>query len=392
MTPKRATFVFASDLAPIRAFAPIMASNPAAVYGDLLPILRGADYRIVNLESPLDPADGFIVKSGAAFTGEPRHAAALTAGGFGAAVMANNHTFDCGDKGFFATRETLRQNGIAPVGAGADLAEAREPLAIEVNGVKILLFAISEGEDMRGATADTPGVRPWEVEELAAEIRRAKGSCDAVVVSAHCGLEYQPYPSFYVWEAFRRWAEAGADLILGHHPHVPQGMTRFGGVPAYFSLGNFVFYQPLPLFWRKTGYLVEFAAGEGGILSHRAIPYRIGETGVRLLRDAEIAEFDAMTAKLSAPLADEETARRAWHAVLAYNGVEGFRAELAKIGDALRDDPPRGAAMLRNRVCCMQHRTQWTDGMTRIADGTVADAPAEYLETVREFMTREVPK
>ena len=393
MKDRTAKFVFAADLAPIRKFAPVMAADPAAVYGDLLPVLREADFRIVNLESPLDPGGGFIVKSGAAFTGEPCHAAALTAGGFDAAVMANNHTFDCGDKGFFATREILRRRGIAPVGAGADLAEAREPLAIEVNGVRILLFAISEGEDMRGATADSPGVRPWEVEELAAAIRRAKGSCDAIVVSAHCGLEYQPYPSFYVYEAFRRWAEAGADLILGHHPHVPQGMTRFGGVPACFSLGNFVFYQPLPLFWRKTGYLVEFTVGEGrGVLSHRAIPYRIEETGVRRLRGDETAEFDAMMTKLSAPLADAESARRAWHAVLAYNGVEGFCAELEKIRNTLRDDPPRGAAMLRNRVACMQHRTQWIDGMTRIAEGTIADAPAEYLAVVREFMTREVPK
>ena len=390
MSKKKAAFVFASDFAPIRKFAPIMAADPAAIYGDLLPHLRKADYRIVNLESPLDPGDGFIVKSGAAFTGEPNHAAALIAGGFDAAVMANNHTFDCGDKGFFATREILDRNGIAAVGAGANLAEARKPLAIEVNGVKILLFAISEGEDMRGASAASPGVRPWEVGELAEDIRRAKGSCDAVIVSAHCGLEYQPYPSFYVFEAFRRWAEAGADLILGHHPHVPQGMTFFGRTPAYFSLGNFAFYQPLPLFWRKTGYLAEFTVEEGGALVHRPIPYRIGETGLRLLRGAETAEFDKAMKKLSAPLADPDSARRAWHAVLAYNGIKGFRAELEKIAAALRDDPPRGAAMLRNRVACMQHRTQWIDGMTRIADGTIADAPAEYIETVREFMTREV--
>ena len=388
----KATFIFASDFAPIRKFAPIMAADGAAIYGDLPAELRKADYRIVNLESPLDPGDGFIVKSGAAFTGENIHVSALTAGGFNAAVMANNHTFDCGNKGFFATGKILHRHGIATVGAGANLAEARKPLVIEVNTVKIVLFAISEAEDMRGATDASPGVRPWEVEELAQDIRRAKDSCDAVIVSAHCGLEYQPYPSSYVFDAFRRWAESGADLIIGHHPHVPQGMTFFGGTPAYFSLGNFAFYQMSELFWRKTGYLVEFTVGSGGVVTHRMIPYRIGENGLRLLRGAEIDEFDQTMKKLSAPLADADSARRAWHAVLAYNGVEGFRAELEKIASALRDDPPRGAAMLRNRVACMQHRTQWIDGMTRIADGTIADAPAEYLAMVREFMTRELTK
>ena len=105
--------IFASDLAPIRKFAPLMASDPEAVYGDLLPVLRSADCRIVNLESPLDPGDGFIVKSGAAFTGYPEHISSLKAGGFDLVVMANNHTFDCGEKGFSATRRLLQNNGIA---------------------------------------------------------------------------------------------------------------------------------------------------------------------------------------------------------------------------------------------------------------------------------------
>ena len=382
--------IFGSDFAPIRKFAPLMAAEPEAVYGDLLPILRGADCRIVNLESPLDPGTGFIVKSGAVFTGKPEHIASLEAGGFDVAVMANNHTFDCGDAGFFATRDLLRGHGIAAVGAGAELAEARRPAVIDAGGTKVVLLAISEGEDMRGATAYSPGVRPWEVEALAEDIRREKKAGAVVIVSAHCSLEYQPYPSFYVYEAFRRWAEAGADLIVGHHPHVPQGMARFGGTAAYFSLGNFVFYQPVKFYYRKLGYMLEITIDGGRIAAHRPIPYRIGDDGLRLLAGGEKAEFDRLFAKLSSPLADEESARRAWHAVLACNGVAGFCAELENILDKLRTDPPRGAAMLRNRVRCMQHLTQWSDGMTRIADGMIDDAPADLVAAVRDFLTREV--
>ena len=387
---KPVKLIFASDFAPIRKFAPLMAAEPEAVYGDLLPVLRSADCRIVNLESPLDPGSGFIVKSGAAFTGAPNHAAALAAGGFDAAVMANNHTFDSGDAGFFSTRELLLGNGISIVGAGRDLAEARRPHAIEAWGEKIMLFAISEGEDMRGATATSPGVRSWEVETLAEDIARAKRSGAAVIVSAHCGLEYQPYPSFYVYEAFKLWAEAGADIIVGHHPHVPQGMTCFGNTPAYFSLGNFVFYQPVNYYYRKLGYLLEITVERGRVTAHRPIPYRIGDSGLRLLAGAETEEFEMLFAKLSAPRVDADSARKAWHAVLAYSGIAGFRAELEKILDKLRTDPRHGAAMLRNRVRCMQHLTQWSDGMTRIADGTIDDAPAEFVAVVRDFMTREV--
>ena len=382
--------VFASDLAPIRDFAPLMKADPAGIYGDLLPLLGRSDYNIVNLESPLYSGGDFIVKSGAAFSGDPEHVSVLEAGRFKAAVCANNHAFDRGDEGFFRTRDTLRAHHIACVGAGENLREARKPHVFTLNGLRVALFAISEGEDMRGATAASPGVRPWEVERLAQELRRAKKRYDVLLVSAHCGLEYQPFPSYYVYEAFRLWAEAGADLIIGHHPHVPQGRVAFGGVPAYFSLGNFAFYQPAPFFYRKTGYLLEIELDDRGIKSHRPVPYRIHDQGLRLLAGEEKKAFDKLFKALSAPLATPERARRAWHAVLAYNGVDGFRAELRKILATFDERPPTGAAMLRNRVCCMQHRTQWIDGLSRIADGTIADAPADLVKMVADYMTREI--
>ena len=386
----KARILFASDFAPIRHFAPVMRDNPAAVYGNLLPRIREADYSIVNLESPLCCPDGLITKSGAAFSGEPEHISSLTVAGFKAVVCANNHTFDSGVNGFRQTVELLRANQIATVGAGENLEEASRELAFTVNGIKFALFAISEGEDMLGATENSPGVRPWEVEKLAAQIREAREKYDIILLSAHCGLEYQPYPSFYVYEAFKLWAEAGADMIIGHHPHVPQGMTFFGKTPAYFSLGNFVFYQPVDFFHRKTGYFLEIEADKSGIVSHTAVPYRIEEDNLRLLTEKEQAEFKMLFEKLSAPLGNEDTARQAWHAVLAENGIAGFQQELEKILNTMRETPAKGAAMLRNRVTCIQHSSQWIDGMTRIINGTLSDAPDEMILLVNEFLTRKL--
>ena len=243
---------------------------------------------------------------------------------------------------------------------------------------------------MRGATENAPGVRPWEPEALAEQIRQAKGSCNAVIVSAHCGLEYQPFPSHYVYEAFRFWAEAGADMVVGHHPHVPQGMALFGKCPAYFSLGNFAFYQPAQLFYRKLGYMLEMEIDEGGIVGHRPMPYFIGDQGLRLLDQEEQRQFRTLFAKLSEPLETEQGAEEAWNAVLACNGVQGFCDELERIRQTMLENPPKGAAMLRNRVCCMQHRMQWIDGMNRIIDGRINDAPAELVALVRDFLTRGI--
>ena len=381
-----ARIVFASDLAPIRKFAAVMKNTPAAVYGDLLPRFEKADRRIVNLESPLCGGNDFITKSGAAFTGDPEHVAALKAAGFDAAVCANNHAFDRGEEGFFATRALLEKNGISCVGAGKDLEEARRPLTLCAKGVKIGVFAISEGEDMRGAGEASPGVRPWEPEALAAQIRAAREDFDVILVSAHCGLEYQPYPSSYVYRAFRLWAEAGADMIIGHHPHVPQGRAFFGKTPAYFSLGNFVFYQPTDLLYRKIGYFLEIEADKSGIVAHRPVPYRIGDAGLRLLTGPGSERFSALFERLSAPLENETCALEAWHAVLAYNGVAGFERELEKILEALRRTPEKGAAMLRNRVTCVQHFSQWIDGTSRIMEGTISRAPEELTAMVKAFM------
>ena len=385
--------VIAGDLAPIRAFAPAAAQNPESLYGDLLPELRKADFRIVNLESPLAGTE-FIVKSGAAFTGAPEHLPVLTSVPFEAVTLANNHTFDTGLSGFHRTVEILDAAGIAHTGAGNNLAEAVKPLEIQRNGVRIAVFNFSEGEDQMGAAPEKPGVAPWEPDAVCARIREAKQSkkYHTVIAVVHCGLEYYPFPPMYVYETFRKLAEAGADLIAGHHVHVPQGMTRFGSVPAYFSLGNFVFYQENDLLHRKTGYFLEIEIGEKGILKSEPVPYRIEKENLRLLTTEEKKVFDALFRRISAPLASAETAERAWQACLAWYGMKGYCTELEKILNELRTNPGKGAAMLRNRVQCMQHRMHWTDGLTRIADGTIDQADPELVALTDAYFNERLSK
>ena len=380
----------AGDLAPIRAFAPVIEQDPESIYGDLLPRLRQADYRIVNLESPLAGTE-FIVKSGAAFTGKPEHLGVLTSVPFEAVTLANNHTFDTGMEGYRQTCSLLDRAGIARVGSGT-LTEARKPLIIEKNGIRIAVFNFSEGEDMRGAAESVPGVAPWDPETVCRNIREAKnsGRFHAVIVIVHCGLEYYPFPPMYVYQTFEKLAAAGADLIAGHHVHVPQGMTRFGSVPAYFSLGNFVFFQDNQLLHRKTGYLLEVEIGENGIRQAEPLPYRIGTDGVRMLTAPEKTEFDTLFRRISEPLKTSENAKLAWEACLAWYGLKGYCAELEKILDTMRNSPRKGAAMLRNRVQCMQHRMHWTDGLTRIADDTIGNADPELVKLVDTYFTERL--
>ncbi|MBQ9338550.1 MAG: CapA family protein [Lentisphaeria bacterium] len=390
---RKLKLAIAGDLAPIRGFAPLIEQDPEGVYGDVLPELRRADYRIVNLESPLWGTD-FIVKSGAAFAGKPEHLSVLTTVPFDAVTLANNHAFDTGTEGFERTRAMLDGAGIAHTGAGDDSEQAAVPLKIEKNGLRIAVFNFSEGEDMRAAAPGKPGVSGWEPDDFCARIKAAKqsGKYHAVIVVVHCGLEYYPFPPKYVYDTFAQLAAAGADLIVGHHVHVPQGMVRFGNVPAYFSLGNFLFFQDNTLLHRKTGYFLEAEISEAGIGTVTPVPYRIHAGGLRLLDPEEKAAFMELFARLSAPLKTAEGAQQAWNACLAWYGIKGYREELERILHTLRDTPRKGAAMLRNRVQCMQHRMHWTDGLTRIADDTITDVDPELVELTDRFFHDQVPQ
>jgi len=384
----RVEIVIASDWAPIRAFGDIVARAPEAVYGDLLPVLRAADLRIVNLECALAGDAAPVWKSGSVFKGRPEHIRGLTAVPFDVAALANNHVFDYGVEAFRGTLQILADRGIRSVGAGMSPDEARRPLVLDLKGVRIGIVNFGEGEDLTAAVSG-PGVFGWEIEAVVESIRAIRADADLVLVVCHGGVEYIPFPPPYLAEAFRRAAEAGADLVVGHHAHVPQGIQFVGGVPVCYSLGNFVFWQDTDLLYRKLGYLVKAGVSRGGLSHIEVIPYEIGSEGLRLLKGADRELFFEALKNVTLPLAEPEGIRQAWHGFLRHYGIKGFRDEIAMILAQMDREPAKGAAMLRNRVATMQHREHWIDAMTRIMEGTLDEAPQWAYDLAVEWLTRK---
>jgi poly-gamma-glutamate synthesis protein (capsule biosynthesis protein) len=386
----QAEIVIASDWAPIRAFDEIVAHSPEAVYGDVLPILRQGDLRIVNLECALSGEASPVWKSGSVFKGRPAHINGLTAVPFEVVTLGNNHVFDYGTEAFRQTLKLLSGNSIRSVGAGMSVEEAHRPLIIDLNGVRIGIINFSEGEDLTSSVSG-PGVFGWEVDTVVDIVHAIRPGVDIILVICHGGVEYIPFPPPYLAEAFRRIAEAGADLIIGHHAHVPQGIQVLNGVPICYSLGNFVFYQETDLFYRKLGYLVKAGVSQAGLAHIHLIPYEIGSDCLRLLRGDESTLFFESLKKVSLPLAGEEGIAEAWHGFLRYYGLKGFRDEIATILTKMDQEPSKGAAMLRNRITTMQHREHWIDAMTRIMDGTIDSSPQWALDLAAEWLTRKRP-
>ena len=383
----RARVIVAADWAPVRAFDPVVRHRPETVYGDLLPMLRGADLRVVNCECALTRSAQGVWKSGAVFKGHPGHVKGLTVVPFEVACLANNHVLDYGVRGLADTLQVLHGHGVRTVGAGLTEHEACAPLALTVNGVRLHIVNFSEGEDLTAARGG-PGVSGWDVARVVGEVRRRKRAGGVVIAIGHCGLEYVPYPPPYVVDAFRAISDAGADCVIGHHPHVPQGMEWRRGRAIFYSLGNFVFYQPAQLHYRRTGFFVALRLARDRLAGVDIHPYRISDDGLRALRPNEEREFRRDIARVSRPFRIPGGPARAWNAYLAHHGIEGFTAEVAGIMERMKTEPQKAAAMFRNRLTTMQHSEQWRDLLTRIMDKRPGRPSLREQEVVARWLTR----
>jgi poly-gamma-glutamate synthesis protein (capsule biosynthesis protein) len=385
-----ADIIIAGDWAPIREFSDIVLADPEAVYGDLLPVMKNCDLRMVNLECPLVDTGTPVHKSGTVLKGVSDHIHGLTTVPFEVVTLGNNHVFDYGIDAFTQTLDLLGRNGIQSTGAGMTVTEAEHPLLITVKGVRIGIISFSEGEDLSAAADGVPGVLGWEVERVIERIREIRSQVHVVIVICHAGVEYIPFPPPYLAEALKQIAASGADLVIGHHPHVPQGVQIHKHVPICYSLGNFVFFQPVDLSYRKLGYLVKAGLSTDGVSTIQIMPYKIGSDRLTLLKDNNLRRMLKKLDTISAPLTDKGGIDDTWHGFLKYYGTEGFKNEIFGIMDRFENDTRKAAAMFRNRLTTLQHFHHLKDLMTRIIDGTLDDAPEWAVAEVDEYFNRKV--
>ncbi|MDH7488319.1 MAG: CapA family protein [Anaerolineae bacterium] len=205
--------------------------------------LKQADIAVANLECPIalggDPWPKTYV-----FRAHPSAALGLGRSGLNTLSLANNHTLDFGVAGMEETIGHLTAQGLAVVGAGANRTEAERPLVYNVHGVRVALVAwVSYFRAAEFAAGDDrPGVAYLDdLERMARQIEAAKQQADVVVVILHGGREYDPAPTAAQQTAARRAVDAGADLVVGHHPHVLQPTEVYKGKLIAYSLGDFVF-------------------------------------------------------------------------------------------------------------------------------------------------------
>jgi poly-gamma-glutamate synthesis protein (capsule biosynthesis protein) len=214
-------------------------------FARIAPWLRQADLTIVNLEGALsdeimppdDPTTFYFVGSGAFCEG-------LVYAGVDGASLANNHSMNFGQVGMQHTLALLEESGIVAFGAGMDLNQARRPALFEVEGVRFAFLGYDGiSHELYGADAHDAGTAPAYADLVMTDIAAARELADVVIPYFHWGWEYTSNPSPWQQEMAHLAVQAGADVVLGSHPHWVQGLERYQGVAILYSLGNFVFDQ-----------------------------------------------------------------------------------------------------------------------------------------------------
>jgi poly-gamma-glutamate synthesis protein (capsule biosynthesis protein) len=288
--------VFTGVIVPARCVQAAVAQRGSAdyIYAGVRHILEAADLTIGTLNATITdypPQTGCVPTF--VLVGSSNNADALADAGFDLMNVATNHIkncgpANCGDRAFFDTLANLERVGIQHIGAGANLAQAVQPLVIEIQGVRFGFVSLGEIEQMAYAGEDTPGIGVLTEESLRAAIAEVRPISDVVIVMPHSGPQDSVNPNPFQLSWARIAVDAGADLVVMNHTHVAQAYQELDGVMVFYSLGNFVFDQT----WSRDhmqGLILRVSFEGAELLSWELIPTIVQGDGTVTLAE----EFEA---------------------------------------------------------------------------------------------------
>ncbi len=256
-------------------------------FRSIQPILEGANLTFVNLECQLSDQGGETQSphNRLVFTGPPGGAALLARAGIDLVSLANNHMWDYGKKALLETFDHLDRAGVAYVGASRERERMYEPTVIRRNGWSVAVFAVTHIWNQ--GTIKTHEGRfhvAWaRYDILHKKLAQARREHDLVLFSYHGGSEYIEMPLEYTKEFLRPVMRSGVDAVIGHHPHVPQGVGWYDGRPIFYSLGNLVFRMHSDHPETGTSFLARLTFRRGrGLTKVEACPYHMHFENPRL--------------------------------------------------------------------------------------------------------------
>ena len=281
--------------------------------------IQSKNLAIANLEAPVEtdfPIEKFSTNLSLTTTTIPT----LDQLGFDAVSLSNNHIRDYGSDGVVETTKECNKHGLKPFGVGTNSSDAISPLKYHIDGCSIAVFGLSEHR-VSIATADRSGAG-WIYEaQIYDRVEAASEEFDITIIVAHGGLEYIPIPPETWRSQLRSLAEVGADGIISHHPHTPQGWEVYKETPIFYSLGNFMMYNPErpSTHW---SYGVNVNLNKSSENTFFPVLFSINDGKVHFMSDDEATTYESYLKKSSAIITDEESYHGYWQEIadrLFYN-------------------------------------------------------------------------
>ncbi len=276
VSTKSATLLFGGDVMLGRTVEQRMDARGATwPFSSIASTMKASDYTVVNLESPFKEDHATTPINSLVLRGDPKGIAGLTLAGIDLVSLANNHITDMGKVGLAETETILGDAKISHTGAGSSKAAAEVPVIADIKGLKVGFISAAYGVNF-----GSPGVyyntatAAWVTEQVAA----LRQKTDAVVFLCHCGTEYAAGANAMQKEVSHAAIDAGASLVIGHHPHVPQPVEAYKNGLIIYSLGNLVFDQ-LQSGNRNVSALAEVKLTGANVVSLKLVPYQIFEYG-----------------------------------------------------------------------------------------------------------------
>ena len=325
----------------------------------MLPHLRRADLLFGNMESVLLPPeypDDQIDPAG--LVSKYDGTAALARAGFGFMNLASNHVLDGGRMSMFHTRDAIQRLGIVTAGIGKTQKQARRMPVLQVGPLRFGFLCYCEDSNYSLSTKG-PSHAYYTRRAVLADVARNKDEVDVLVVSIHADLEFMETPSWPRRQIFREISAAGATIVLGHHPHVPQGVELIDGRLIAYSLGNFYFAAHSDDYMKDNGphtahsFLLLAEVGPGRVASFERVPFEIRPPPEQRPVPLDGPERERMLAyleQLDRKAADDEVVKGNWRDV-ALRHLDIYLDRARKLGreDLLVDLIGRLVLVAENR-------------------------------------------
>jgi poly-gamma-glutamate synthesis protein (capsule biosynthesis protein) len=232
--------------------------------------VRSRDLALSNLEGPLSAKKRTSVEN-MRFCADSAYVEVLKRSGFDIFCLANNHILDYGRQALLETRSILEINDLVPLGAGKNKSEAVSARIVRKNGCTFAFLAFAAVPYFgAGLNADLPCPAIADSATVRADVEKCRSTADYVIVTFHWGVEYAARPAKEQVQLAHLCIDSGADLVIGHHPHVIQSIEKYRGKFILYSLGNFVFDQHKPE--QRESILFACTFREGKVESPHIVP------------------------------------------------------------------------------------------------------------------------